>query len=84
MEETLFMGAMSNIQQITLSGRKRIFMQANPKKRSKEQMESMNKLSWMTTAGMVEVHGKDKRKSPVRNLIFLRQEGRPPANLADK
>lgn len=70
---------MSNVQQITPSGRKRIFTQANPKKRSKEQLESMDKLSWITTAGIVEVHGKIKRKSPVRNLIFLSQRGRPPA-----
>lgn len=56
-----------------LSGRKRVFMKASPKRKSKEQLKSLDKLSWISAVGTVEAHGKDKRKRLVKNLIFLGQ-----------
>ena len=86
MEEVSFMRATSNAEWTTPSGRKRVFMQASPKRRSKEQSESADKLSWISAVGTVEARGKDKRKRLFKNLTFLRQYDRPPApaNLAYK
>lgn len=63
----------TNAEWTTPSGRKRVFMQASPKRRSKEQLDSIDKLSWIPAAGTVEAHGKDKRKRLVKNLFFLGQ-----------